>query len=377
MNDDTHQDNIQLITSLHTLDEPNTGTFEPASATINLEPASASSETNMVVPLLPLNLLAKKKSRIVSRTALPDGESSPFSNGAGGDLKVTIPSRKRADIVELPTPFADQTISTNYHKADGQLTDEVPIDIWEKAKKVLVNAFHSDHKSKYSIKVELFDSEGIGLGTLETELHHNPGNYCFFCLDYMPESFKMKKGINISCISPYCSCCPKTIYDHNSTSQEPPKVLGRVSSQVCSNSLNIYNPKGELVYGLDNGNGFMRKFRFLLEAPFVFFCIPYKLAICCCLDMFYSGKTKQIKLYDHKNAKEVVVGIMTNHVKRTNEFQEIIRDGEKISQVKGEEIFLCKQFEVNMPEEADEAIKKLIIGALISELPSTVDRCAC
>jgi len=377
MNDDNNQDNIKLIYSLNTIDDNTMTNQEPISAAFN-EPASASSQSHMVIPMLPLNLvLPKKKSRIVSRNELPDGDSSPFANGSGADLKVSIPTRKRVDIVELPTPFADQSISTNYHKADGQLTDEVPGDIWLKAKKVLVNAFHSNHKNKYSIKVELFDFEGLGLGTLETELHHNPGQYCFFCLDYMPESFKMKRGMNISCISPYCSCCPKTIYDHDSVSQETPKVLGRVKSQFCSNSISLYNPKGELVYGLNNGNGFMRKFRFLLEAPFVFFCIPYKLAICCCLDMFYSGKTKEIKLYDHKNAKELVVGIMTNHVKRTNEFQEIIRDGEKISQVKGEEIFLCKQFEVNMPEEADEDLKKLIIGALISELPSTVDRCAC
>jgi len=276
----------------------------------------------------------------------------------------------------LPGGFADESIAATFHKTEGEPASEVPADIWQKAKKVIVTAFHSEYKSKYSIKVELLDADSVVIGVLETEMHHNPGQFCFFCLDYMPEDFKMKSGVNISCISPYCSCCPKTIYDQDSTSQNQTKVLGKVKSEFFSNKLSLYTPKNELIYGLDNGNGFMRKFRFLLEAPFVFFCIPYKLALCCCVEMFYSGKRKEIKLYDHKTKKETVVGTMTNHIQKTNAMQEIVKDGAKINQVKGEEIFLCKQFEVKLPEDAGDDIKKLIIGALISELPSTVDRCA-
>jgi len=292
------------------------------------------------------------------------------------DLQVFIPKRKKVEIVELPNPFTNQSISVNYQKVGG-MANETPSDIWQRGQRMVISAFHSSFTNKYSIKIEIFDKSNQPIGFLETEMHHNPGHYCFFCLDYCPESYQIKKGINISCISPYCNCLPKTIYDHDAESQSRPKTLGHIKSNLCSGNVNITNNKGELVYGLKDGNGFMRNFRFLLEAPFVFFCIPYKLAICCCLDLFYAGKSNEIKLHDHRTGKQIVVGVTTNQVERANEWQEVVRNGEKINQYKGEEIFLCKQFEVNMPEDADEDSKKLIIGALISEIPSTVDRCAC
>jgi len=308
---------------------------------------------------------------------LEESDLPPIAKFLSPDLKVEIPKRKKAQIVELMNPFTNKPISTNYKGIESTPTVDPPADIWKRAQRVNISAFHSSFKSKYMVKIEMFDQSAQLIGTLETEMHHNPGHYCFFCLDYCPESYNVKKGIKISSISPYCNCLSKNIDDYDPSTENYTKRLGKIKSGICSNDVNILNNKGEKMYGLNDGNGFLRKFRFLLEAPFVFFCIPYKLAICCCLDMFYAGKSNEIKLHDHKTGKDIVVGVMTNHVERTNEWQEVIRDGEKINQLKGEEIFLWKQFEVCMPEDADEDARKLIIGALIAEIPSTVNRCAC
>lgn len=358
-------------------------------ATPSMDSTSPIPSSNMIMQEMPQLQLQKKISNNLPTSEIllenPDAHDSlghepmlepKIPSMELKELQVMIPKRKKVAIVEIPNPFNNQSISANYQKVGG-MANEIPADIWQRGQRMVINAFHSSFTNKYSIKIEIFDKSNQPIGFLETEMHHNPGHYCFFCLDYCPENYKINKGINISRISPYCNCLPKTIYDYDNESLTKPKTLGHIKSNMCSGKVNITNDKGELVYGLKDGNGFMRNFRFLLEAPFVFFCIPYKLAICCCLDMFYAGKSNEIKLTDHRTGKQIVVGVTTNQVERANEWQEVIRNGEKINQYKGEEIFLCKQFEVNMPEDATDDEKKLIIGALIAEIPSTVDRCAC
>jgi len=291
---------------------------------------------------------------------------------------VQIQKRKKVAILEVPNPRTQESITVNFQPNEITSAQLKVSDVWKQTHKVIVSAFHPSFNSKYSIRVDLYDSNSKSLGILETGRHQNPGHYCFFCLDYVPENYKLKKGINVSCVTPYCSCFPRTVYDYQAPkSKEAPREIGQIKNSFCSKNVKLYNKEGELVYNMDNGNSLMRKFRCLIEAPFLMFCIPYKLAICCCSDSFWTGKSREIKLFDHKQQKEIVIGVMTNQVERANAWQEVVKDGEKVNQYKGEEVFLSKQFEVTMPAEADEDLKKLIIGALISDLPSTVDRCAC
>jgi len=293
------------------------------------------------------------------------------------DLKVEIPKRKKVEIIEITNPFNRQSISLNYHPDDMTSVEESDVTIWNRSRKMILSAFHSSFTNKYSIKIEMFDGQAHSIGTLETEMHHNPGHYCFFCVDYCPERFEVKKGLNISCISPYCNCCSKSIYDYNANKEEKQKKLGKIKSSLFSDGIKITNSEGESIYKLTNGNSWWRSFRFLVEAPFLPFCIPYKLSICCCLDIIYAGKSDEIRLYDYKEDKEFHIGVSTNHVERANKWEEVMRNGEKVNKYKGEEMFICKQFEVNMPDDITQETKKLIIGALIAEIPSTIDRCAC
>jgi len=354
---------------------------QPSINAISASTAGSHNDLNMVNPSMP-EIHAEQAKAPLKDSLAYEVEIPPVparTRISNANLKVTIPIKKKVAIVEIPDPNSEKPIIAEYQapsNANDNNIQQMAEDFWKKCHKAQIRAAHPSFANKYTIKVELFDADSQSLGTLESGAHHNPGN-CFFCLDYLPENYKVNKDLKVGCITPYCSCFPKTIYEATENSKSASQRLGQVRSVMCSNKINIYDREGKLSYSLKDGNSLLRKFRFLVEVPFVFFCLPYKLAVCCCLDSFWTNKTNKIKLYDHSTKKDVVVGVTTNRAERTNEWQEVVRDGQKVSQYKGEEIFMSKQFEVNMPQDASDELKKLIIGALIAEMPSTIDRCAC